>query len=154
MATVLDRVEERRRAVQLARHHREAEACRSRRSTSDSAAPPATVKAYFYDPTGEKGKAVKARFARGDWPAPGTVTALNGKGDAYAYGKNCHPGAIAPRMDARARATRWAPGRTATAHHPRLYASRVTRSRRRPSSCAEADTVQSSGCVWACVPCA
>jgi hypothetical protein len=87
-----DRVIERRRAVALARHYREFEglsigADRLGRS-------PATIKAYFYDPTGEKAKAVKARYVGacrgcGAYPQP-----RNGKGDAYAYCKACHPGAI------------------------------------------------------------
>jgi hypothetical protein len=58
----------------------------------------ATVKAYFYDPTGEKAKAVKARYVgvcRGcGRPHP---AAQRHKGDAYAYCKRCHPGAIERR---------------------------------------------------------
>jgi sigma-70-like protein len=58
---------------------------------------PATVKAYLYDPTGEKAKAVKARY-QGICRGCGAPTQpRNGKGDAYAYCKNCHPGAIAPK---------------------------------------------------------
>jgi hypothetical protein len=45
-------------------------------------------------PTGEKARAVKARYAGvcrvcGEYTQP-----RNGKGDAYAYCKRCHPGAI------------------------------------------------------------
>jgi hypothetical protein len=41
--------------------------------------------AYFYDPTGEKARAVKARY-RGVCRGCGASTsARNGKGDAYAY---------------------------------------------------------------------
>jgi hypothetical protein len=55
---------------------------------------PATVKAYFYDPTGEKARAVKARY-QGVCRGCGTDTQpRNGEGDAYAYCKACHPGAI------------------------------------------------------------
>jgi AraC-like DNA-binding protein len=58
---------------------------------------PATVKAYFYDPTGEKAKAVKARYV-GVCRGCGAYTqSRNGKGDAYAYCKACHPGAIERR---------------------------------------------------------
>ena len=58
---------------------------------------PATVKAYFYDPTGEKARAVKARYV-GVCRGCGAYTQpRNGKGDAYAYCKACHPGAIEPR---------------------------------------------------------
>jgi predicted transcriptional regulator len=57
----------------------------------------ATIKAYLYDPTGDKARAVKARY-RGVCRGCGAPTApRNGKGDAYAYCKRCHPGAIAPQ---------------------------------------------------------
>jgi hypothetical protein len=46
---------------------------------------PATIKAYFHDPTGEKARAGS---------------------DAHAYCKACHPGAIQPRWDARSCAQR------------------------------------------------
>ena len=58
---------------------------------------PATIKGYFYDPTGEKARAVKARYVgvcRG-WGAH--TQPRNGKGDAHAYCKACHPGAIRVR---------------------------------------------------------
>ena len=56
----------------------------------------ATIKTYLYDPTGDKARAVKARY-RGVCRGCGAPTApRNGKGDAYAYCKRCHPGAIAP----------------------------------------------------------
>jgi hypothetical protein len=56
-----------------------------------------TVKAYFYDPTGEKARAVKARYV-GVCRGCGAYTQpRNGKGDAYAYCKRCHPGAMEPR---------------------------------------------------------
>ena len=49
------------------------------------------------DPTGEKARAVKARY-RGVCRGCGAYTQpRNGKGDAYAYCKACHPGAIARR---------------------------------------------------------
>jgi hypothetical protein len=58
---------------------------------------PATVKAYFYDPTGEKARAVKTRYV-GVCRGCGAYTQpRNGKGDAYAYCKACHPGAIKRR---------------------------------------------------------
>ncbi len=56
-----------------------------------------TIKAYFYDPTGEKARAVKVRY-RGVCRGCGAYTQpRNGKGDAYAYCKACHPGAIERR---------------------------------------------------------
>jgi hypothetical protein len=54
----------------------------------------ATVKAHFYDPTGEKARAVKARYV-GVCRGCGAYTQpRNGKGDAYAYAycKACHQG--------------------------------------------------------------
>ena len=92
-----DRVAERRRAVQLARHYREAEGLSIAQIAQRLGRSPATVKAYFYDPTGEKAKAVKARY-QGVCRGCGAPTQpRNGKGDAYAHCKRCHPGAIAPR---------------------------------------------------------
>jgi hypothetical protein len=57
-----DRVAERRRAVALARHYREFECLTIQQIADRLGRAPATVKAYFYDPTGEKARAVKARY--------------------------------------------------------------------------------------------
>jgi hypothetical protein len=92
-----DRVAERRRAVALARHYREFEGLSVRQIAVRLGRSPATVKAYFYDPTGEKARAVKARYV-GVCRSCGAYTQpRNGKGDAYAYCKACHPGAIERR---------------------------------------------------------
>jgi len=92
-----DRVRERRRAVALARHFREAEDLSIAEIASRLGRSPATIKAYFYDPTGEKARAVKARYV-GVCRGCGAYThPRNGKGDAYAYCKACHPGAIERR---------------------------------------------------------
>src|SRR5947209_15668368 len=92
-----DRVIERRRAVALARHFREAEGLSNAQIADRLGRSPATVKAYFYDPTGEKARAVKARY-QGVCRGCGAYTQpRNGKGDAYAYCKACHPGAIERR---------------------------------------------------------
>jgi hypothetical protein len=83
--------------VALARHFREAEALSNAQIGDRLGRSPATIKAYFNDPTGEKARAVKSRYqevCRG-WGA--YTQARNGKGDAYAYCKACHPGAIEPR---------------------------------------------------------
>jgi AraC-like DNA-binding protein len=97
-----DRVVERRRAVALARHYREAEGLSIRQIAERLGRSSATVRAYFYDPTGEKARAVKARY-QGVCRGCGAYTQpRNGKGDAYAYCKACHPGAIERR---------WTPGR-------------------------------------------
>jgi hypothetical protein len=89
-----DRVRERRRAVALARHFQEAEELSIAQIAERLGRSPATIKAYFYDPTGEKARAVKARYV-GVCRGCGAYTQpRNGKGDAYAYCKACHPGAI------------------------------------------------------------
>ncbi len=92
-----DRVVERRRAVALARHFREAEGLSIAQIADRLGRSPATIKAYFYDPTGEKARAVKARYV-GVCRGCGAYTQpRNVKGDAYAYCKRCHPGAIERR---------------------------------------------------------
>jgi AraC-like DNA-binding protein len=94
---VADRVVERRRAVALAEHYREAEGLSVAQIADRLGRSPATIKAYFYDPTGEKARAVKARY-QGVCRGCGACTQpRNGKGDAYAYCKACHPGAIQRR---------------------------------------------------------
>ena len=101
-----DRVHERRRAVALARHFREAEGLSIMQIADRLGRSPATIKAYFYDPTGEKARAVKARYV-GLCRGCGAYTQpRNGKGDAYRYCKRCHPGAIRPQVDAGAGARR------------------------------------------------
>jgi hypothetical protein len=81
----LDRVAERRRAVALARHYREAEGMSIAQIAERLGRAPATIKGHFYDPTGDKARAVKARY-RGVCRGCGAPTApRNGKGDAYAY---------------------------------------------------------------------
>jgi hypothetical protein len=96
-APVADRVVERRRAVALARHYREAEGLSIAQIADRLGRSAATIKAYFCDPTGEKARAVKARY-QGVCRGCGAYTQpRNGKGDAYAYCKACHPGAIERR---------------------------------------------------------
>src|SRR5947209_11658594 len=92
----MSRVLERRRAVALARHYREFEGLSIRQIADRLGRSPATVKAYFYGPTGEKTRDVKRRY-QGLCRGCGAPTAARGgKGDAYKYCKRCHPGAIAP----------------------------------------------------------
>jgi AraC-like DNA-binding protein len=91
-----DPVLERRRAVALARHFRQAEGLSIAQIADRLGRSPATIKAYFYDPTGEKARTVKARYV-GVCRGCGAYTQpRNGKGDAYGYCKRCHPGAIRP----------------------------------------------------------
>ena len=92
----LDRVAERKRAVLLARHYREAEGLSIAHIAQRLGRAPATVKGYFYDPTGEKARAVKRRYLGVCRGCGAPTTARGGKGDAYQHCKRCHPGAIAP----------------------------------------------------------
>jgi Sigma-70, region 4 len=89
-----DRVIERRRAVALARHYREAEGLSIAQIAERLGRSPATVKAYLYDPTGAKARAVKARYIGVCRGCGADTQPRNGKGDAYRYCKRCHPGAI------------------------------------------------------------
>ena len=93
------RVPQRRGAVALAQHYREFEGLSIREIAERFGRSPATVKAYFYDPTGEKARAVKARYL-GVCRGCGAYTQpRNGKGDAFAHCKACHPGAIERRWN-------------------------------------------------------
>src|SRR3989440_1114025 len=74
----MSRVLERRRAVALARHYREFEGLSIRQIADRLGRSPATIKAYFYDPTGEKARAIKARYVgvcRGCGAFPSRATA-------------------------------------------------------------------------------
>jgi AraC-like DNA-binding protein len=96
-AAAIDRMAERRRAVALAHHYRGAEGLKIAQVAERLGRSPATIKGYFYDPTGEKARSVKARY-QGVCRGCGAYTQpRNGKGDAYAYCKACHPGAIERR---------------------------------------------------------
>ncbi len=57
-----DRVRERRKAAALARHYRDEEGLSIAEMARRLGRAEATVKAYLYDPTGEKARAVKARY--------------------------------------------------------------------------------------------
>jgi predicted transcriptional regulator len=82
MATT-DRVQERRRAALLARHYRDQEGVPISDIARRLGRAPATVKAYLYDPTGEKVRAVRRR-CQGICRGCGAETAARGgKGDAY-----------------------------------------------------------------------
>src|SRR5205085_7716453 len=59
---MLDRVTERRRAAQLARHYRDQEGVSIAEIARRLGRAEATIQAYLYDPTGDKARAVKARY--------------------------------------------------------------------------------------------
>jgi predicted transcriptional regulator len=66
-----DQAAERRRAVALARHFREEEGHSIAQIANRLGRAPATIKAHFYDPTGDKARAVKdARSACAEVVAP------------------------------------------------------------------------------------
>jgi hypothetical protein len=102
---------ERRRAAALPRHYRDAEQLPIAEIARRLGRAPATIKAYLYDPTGEKARAVKARY-RGDCRNCGADTSpRNGKGDAYRYCRGRRRGADGPkwtRERVRAAIRRWA----------------------------------------------
>jgi hypothetical protein len=96
-----DRVSERRRAAKLARHYRDEEGLTIAEIARRLGRAAPTVKAYLYDPMGDKARGVKSRY-RGVCRGCGApASARNGEGDAYAYCKRCHPGANRAAMDAR-----------------------------------------------------
>lgn len=73
---------ERRRAVAPARHYREAEGLSIALIAERLGRSPSTINAYFYDPSGQKTRAVKARYV-GVCRGCGAYTQpRNGKGDA------------------------------------------------------------------------
>ena len=84
-STDAPRVAERHRAVALARHYRLSEGLSIAQIAQRLGRSPATIKDYFYEPDGEKARAVKARY-QGLCRGCGAPTQVrNGKGDAYAY---------------------------------------------------------------------
>jgi AraC-like DNA-binding protein len=64
-SATIDRVGERHRAVALANHYRKVERLSIAQVADRLGRSPATVKAYFHDPTGGKARAVKARYRDG-----------------------------------------------------------------------------------------
>ena len=121
----LDRVAERRRAAALARHYRDAEQLSIAEIARRLGRAPATVKAYLYDPTGEKARAVKARY-RGYCRTCGADTSpRNGKGDAYLYCRRCRPGAASASGRASACARRCAAGPSSTGARRRRMTGRA-----------------------------
>ena len=107
----IDRVAERQRAVLLARHYREAEGLTIAQIAQRLGRSAATVKGYFYDPSGEKARAVKRRYQgacrgcgaptqraqRQERPPtstarPATPEQSQPNGQPSGYAKQCAPG--------------------------------------------------------------
>jgi AcrR family transcriptional regulator len=84
----------------LADHYRAVESLSIAQIAERLGRSPTTIKTYFYDPTGEQARAVKARY-QGVCRCGAYTQPRNGKGDAYAYCKACHPGAIECRWTRR-----------------------------------------------------
>ena len=80
----VDRVCERRRAA-LARHYPDLEDLSIKEIARRLGRAEATVNAYLYDPSGEKARAVKARYVGVCLGCGAYTQPRNGKGDAYAY---------------------------------------------------------------------
>jgi hypothetical protein len=92
---ITDRVSERRRAAQLARHHRDQEGLTIAEIGRRLGRAEGTVKAYLYDPLGEQAREVKARYRGACRGCRAPTSPRGGKGDAYEYCKRCRPGATA-----------------------------------------------------------
>lgn len=73
------RVTERRRAAVLARHYRDSEGLSIHEIARRLERAPATVKAYLYDPTGDRAREVKARYRGVCRGCGASTTARNGK---------------------------------------------------------------------------
>src|ERR1700752_612311 len=110
------RVLERRRAVALARHYRDFEGLSIRQIADRLGRSPATIKAYFYDPTGEKARAVKEGYVgvcRGCGGATEVDAGAGNLGDA-GVARALRPAADYLRLVADARASAWGRGARAT----------------------------------------
>jgi hypothetical protein len=68
---VYDRVSERRRAVALARHFREVEGLSILQIADRLGRSPATIKAYFYDPSDANKRPTDGPHANNAWPCEG-----------------------------------------------------------------------------------
>ena len=92
----LDRIQERRRAVALARHYRDEEGLSIAEVARRLGRAQATVKAYLYDPTGEKARRVKARYHGACRAAALQPAHAAAKATPCVLQMACRPGAITP----------------------------------------------------------
>ena len=88
-----DRVAERRGAVELARHFRGDEDLPTAQVADRLARSSATIKVYFYEPTGEKARAVRAGYVGACRGCGAYTQPRHGKGDADRYASGVAPGA-------------------------------------------------------------
>jgi hypothetical protein len=95
-------VTERRRAVALARHYREFEGLSNAQIAHRLGRSPTTVKAYFYDPTGEKARAGEAPLRRGVPRLRGVHPAAQGQGRRVRVLQELPPGRDRAALDVRA----------------------------------------------------
>jgi AraC-like DNA-binding protein len=117
-----NRVVERRRAVILARPFREAEGLSNAQIADRLGRSPATVKAYFYDPTGEKAQAVKTRYVGLSRSCGAFTQPRNGNMQRYCERyrpwRSCRTGlASCSRHDAKGRSVTSATLNGASPHH-------------------------------------
>src|SRR5213080_2334340 len=98
-----DRVLERRRAVALARHFREAEALSIAQIAERLGRSPATIKAYFYDPTGEKARASR----RGTSACAAAAAPTRSRATARATRTRTASGAIREQSSGNGRGSSW-----------------------------------------------
>jgi transposase len=85
----VDRVAQRKRAVALARHYRDAEGLSGKEIAQRLGRSHATIRSYFYDPDASKARAVKARY-RGACERCGSATSGgDGPGRARAHCVRC-----------------------------------------------------------------
>jgi hypothetical protein len=110
-----DRVSERRRAAQLARHYRDHEGLTIAEIGHRLGRAEGTVKAYLYDPIGEKAREVKARYGGACRGCGAPTSPRGGKGDAYESASAAVPGRSRGNGPASGAVTRCAPGERATA---------------------------------------
>jgi AraC-like DNA-binding protein len=125
-----DRVLERRRVVALAHHFREAEGLSIAQIAERLGRSPATVKAYFYDPTGER----HGRSKHDTWGIAGAAAPIRSRATARAtptHCKRCHPGAIPRRWTRERVLDAMCDWRTRYGRLPSSYDWSMTHARRR-----------------------
>jgi transcriptional regulator with XRE-family HTH domain len=96
-----DRVSERRRAAQLARHYRDQEGLTIAEIARRLGRAEGTVKAYLYDPMGDKAREVKARY-RGVCRGCGAPTSAQWQGRRVCLLQALPSGGDRAAMDPRA----------------------------------------------------